>query len=385
DANGMQYDLERGILDVAQFPPDNYKAIKDQIEDGNINNMTAYDGLKCTQYWTEIGINMNPGGPNPSRLDPYIRWAMAMSTNKTYIVQNFYKGFADEGTTLISPVNEKWHYEPTEDELFPFDLDAASQMLEDAGYVYTDDSPTVRVCSADSWAVQEGLVPVETPLQYDMLIRQEFPEEKEIAKFLAAQWANIGIDIEISVVTEVTLSTIVYTYTYDTMIWYWSADPDPNFMLFCQSKNSWNGWSDNQYSNESYEENYSRSVSEFDYDLRKEYCDNVQRISYQDAAYILLAYPYQTYIWRTDTFEGWGDWEANPGRSIDAFWTGNPLWFDLKPIGDGGGDVDIMMIAIGGGVAVAAVVAVVLGLKFLKKKGGKKEDSEESGGSPLGD
>ena len=385
DATGMQLDLERGLLDVAQFPPDNYNAIKNDIDSGEITNMTAYDGLKCTQYWTEIGINMGTGGPNPSRLDPNIRHAMAMATDKTYIVQNQYKGYAEEGTTLISPVNEKWHYEPTEDELFAFDLDAAAELLENAGYRYTEDSPTVRVCTEDSWAVQEELVLPDTKLQYDMLIRSEFPEEKEIAKFLQAQWAEIGISINYRVVSEVTLSTIVYTYTYDTMIWYWSADPDPNFMLFCQSENSWNGWSDNRYSNESYEENYSKSVSEFDYETRKEYCDNVQRISYEDAAYILLAYPYQTYIWRTDTFEGWGDWEANPGRSIDAFWTGNPLWFDLEPIGEDDQEIDILMIVLGAGVAIAVVVGVVFALKFMKKRGGKKEDERESGGSPLGD
>jgi len=385
DASGMQFDLERGNLDVAQFPPDNYRAIKGAIEDGDITNMTAFDGLKCTQYWTEIGINMNEGGPNPSRLDPAIRHAMAMATDKTYIVQNFYKGFAEVGTTLISPVNELWHYEPTEDELFEYDLEAAAQVLEDAGYQYTEDSPDVRVCTIDSWAVQQGLVPVDTPLEYEMLIRQEFPEEKEIAGFLQSQWAEIGISISRNIVTEVTLSTIVYTYTYDTMIWYWSADPDPNFMLFCQSANSWNGWSDNKYYNESYEENYSLSVSEFDYDQRKEYCDNVQRVSYEDAAYILLAYPYQTYIWRTDTFEGWGDWEANPGRSVDAFWTGNPLWFDLKPIGGGSGGADVLMILAVAGIAAAAVVGVVFALKFMKKKGKKKEDEGEGGGSPLGD
>jgi len=183
------------------------------------------------------------------------------------------------------------------------------------------------------------------------------------------------------------LGTKAYSYAYDTMIWYWSADPDPNYMLFCQSYRSWLGWNDNWYSNPAYEENYSRSVSEFDYETRKEYTDNCQRINYEDAAYIILAYPYQTYAWRTDTFSGWGDWETDPGRSMDAFWTGNPLLFDLVPLtvtdGDDEPSIDIMVIA-GVVAAIAAVVAVAAFLLMKGKKGGKKKE-EESGSSPLGD
>jgi PKD repeat protein len=49
-----------------------------------------------------------------------------------------------------------------------------------------------------------------------------------------------------------------------------------------------------------------------------------------DSPYIILAYPYQTYAWRNDTFSGWGDWAADPGRSLDNYWTGNQLFFDLQ-------------------------------------------------------
>jgi hypothetical protein len=35
-------------------------------------------------------------------------------------------------------------------------------------------------------------------------------------------------------------------------------------------------------------------------------------------------------VWRTDTFSNWGDWAADPGRSLDAYWGVNPLLFDLE-------------------------------------------------------
>ncbi len=132
----MATDLRTGKLDIAQFPPQTYLAIKDDVDDGSLRTSRLFDGIKCTQYWTEIGINMNEAGNNLARLDPAVRQALAIATNKTYIVNNYYAGLAEEGTTLISPVNTKWHYEPTEDELYTFDKDAAEQMLEDAGYRY---------------------------------------------------------------------------------------------------------------------------------------------------------------------------------------------------------------------------------------------------------
>jgi len=74
------------------------------------------------------------------------------------------------------------------------------------------------------------------------------------------------------------------------------------------------------------------SVSELDRDQRKVYVDNCQRVHYLDVPYIVLTYENQTFAWRNDTFTGWGDWAASPGRSIENFWSANPLYFDLMPI-----------------------------------------------------
>jgi len=302
-----------------------------------------------------------------------------MATNKTYIVQNYYFGYAEEGTTLISPVNTQWHYEPTEAEKIQFDIQAAKDLLTSAGYIDID-GDGVREATASSWAVQENFVVERTKLAYDMMIRREYPEEKDIAAYLDQKWSEIGIDITYRIMNEPALSTEAYAYAYDTMIWYWSADPDPNFMLFCQSQKSWKGWSDNMYYNPDYEKNYTNSVSALDPVERKTYTDNCQRINYEDAAYILLAYAYQTYAWRNDTFEGWGDWAAHPARSFDAFWTGNPLFFDLKPLGvvDREGP-PLLLLAIGAGAIVAVVAAVVLLSRMRRKKKGIE------GESPLGD
>ena len=330
DPAAMSYAIKNNQIDVAAFPPQEFNA----LNASHPTNMTFYSGPKITQYWTEIGFNMNLAGPNPSRLDHNIRQALAMATNKSYIVQNYYRGLADVGTTAIPPVNTYWHYEPnsTEKAQFKFDIAAANDLLNRSGYPRPAGDPSgIRTCSASSAAVTRDWVPEGTPLSYEMLIRRENPEERDIGLYMKQVWRSIGVNLDLWILDEATMTQPVYSHTYDTMIWYWSGDIDPNYQLFALSKKAWNGWSDNKWQNQSYEDNYTLSVQTMNKTLRGAYVDNAQRVHYLDAPYIIMAYPYQTYAWRTDTFTGWGDWAADPGRSIDNYWTGNPLWFDLVP------------------------------------------------------
>jgi len=381
DATAMALALENRDLDVAQFPSHDYITIRGKVNSGQLEDVVAHNSAKCTQYWSEANFNMNNAGPNPARLDPIVRQACTMATNLSYINDNYYLGLGEPGTTLIPPVNEEWHYEPTDEELYNYDIAAANELLEAGGYKYTEDSPDVRVCTADSYAVQENLVPEGFQLSFNMALRQEAPEEKDIVIYIQSEWAKIGVDIYYDIMTEAALGAYTYGYAYDITVWYWSADVDPMYMLFCQSKVSWNGWSDNMYYNPEYEANFTASVQEFDADKRKEYVYNCQKIHYRDAAYIVINYVDQTYAWRTDTFEGWGDWEEHPGRSIDNFWTANPLYFDLVPLDRDETEVPWLAIAAGAGVLVAAIVAAV----FLKKRGGKKGKRKGEKSSILGE
>ncbi len=331
DAMAMSYALKNGDLDVCSLPPQDYRAMKSSIEAGQVSHLQTYGGPRITQYWTYVGFNMNIAGPHMSRLDPFVRWAMAMATNKTYICDQFYLGLAEPGSTLIPPINEYWHLNLSEEDQFPVDYDLANLLLTSYGYIDTN-FDGIRECTASSLAVQEGWALEGDPLVYNMMVRREFPEEKQIAQYLHQEYLKIGIDLQIDIVDEVQLNTMVYYYQYDMVLWYWSSDPDPNYQLFVQTKASWGGWSDNMYYDPLYDENYTASVKAMDPAERKVYVDNCQLIHYLDAPYIILAYTNQTFVWRTDTFTGWGDWANDPGRSIENFWTGNPLWFELQPL-----------------------------------------------------
>lgn len=85
DATALALALEGGFLDVAELPTAQYDALKDDVLSGDVYDIATFDGLKVNQYWTDVMFNMNDAGLNPARLDPNLRLALAMATNKTYI------------------------------------------------------------------------------------------------------------------------------------------------------------------------------------------------------------------------------------------------------------------------------------------------------------
>jgi len=373
DATAMSLALQKGDIDASSFPPQAFLQIQQDVASGKLKNIETFSGEKITQYWTEVGINMNAAGGNEARLDLAVRKAMALATDKNYICQQFYLGMAAPGSTLIPPINTYWHYNLTDAEKIPLNYTLANETLQNAGYVWNS-AHTVRVATASSLAAQNNWLTEGKPLTFDILIRQDYPEEKDIGTYLQRQWDKIGIHVNLDIVDEATLNTIVYKYLYDFMIWYWSADIDPNYQLFVQSTMSINGWSDNHYENPAYDQNYTNAVMTLNRTERRVYVDNCQRIDYEDCGYIILAYENQTWAWRTDTFDNWGDWATDPGRSIDNFWMGNPLYFDLVPTGAGQPD-QVPWLAIGAGIAVIAAIAIAA--VVLTRRNKKKEKKDE--------
>ncbi len=330
DADALSLALEDNELDVTGLPYEQFVDLRNRISLGEVLDVEAYDGLRPDGYFENVAVNMNDAGPGQSRLDPVIRQAMAMATNKSEIVRQYYYGEGFPGSTLISPVSE-WHYDLGVGEEFTYDPAAANAMLEAAGYTHMD-GDGIRECSLTSWAYLQGYASLGEDLQYQMLVRTEHPEESSIAAYLETEWASIGIDLQWYAVDEMTLTSTMYAYNYDTVIWHWGMDPDPNYMQFAQSNRSWNAWSDNLYSSPYFEENYTASLTELDALTRGTFVDACQSVHYEDSPYIIFAYLNDTYAWRTDTFSGWGDWSAGPGRSITAAWSGNPLYFELVPL-----------------------------------------------------
>ncbi len=322
--------LQSGEIDVARLNNSGYSQLDAGIRSGSITNMTTMTGLRPDGYFTDLAVNMNPAGSNLARLDPWVRVALAMATNRTGIVDSVYGGYAMEGSTLVSPVYPYWHLSLGPGDVFPYDPVAAAILLLLAGYSDTD-SDGVLEAGPDSLAVQNGWEPEGTQLTFDLLVVHDRPLDRMAAMALQEAYIAIGVELVIVLVDLSLFMTVVYAYNYDMAINYWDQAPDPSRILFVESTYALAGWSDNAYSNPEYNENYTASLNELDPVTRQTYVQNCQVINYVEAPYIVLAYLNQTYVRRTDTFTGWGNWTDHPGRSLDARWGANPLFFDLIP------------------------------------------------------
>lgn len=323
-------DVQRGAIDIAQFDAPTFMSLQSWLEKNPTETLHTHAGPKCTGYSVEIGICMNPVSPgtNHLRLDPAVRQAMAHATDKAFICNHIYRGLAEIGSTILSPVFPEWYWEPDESEVYDFDIARANELLDEAGYLWNGDH-TVRYAPADHpYNLAAG--PLE--LRFELVVEQEIIEDRATAMFLTDEWEQIGIVLEPMYVDTALWGTIVYGGVYDLMLTYWSGDPDPNYLLYVQTTDALDGWSENWYSNPDYDHNYTLSVLEVDQEARLEYVLNCQRLMYRDSAFIVTAYPYECTAWRTDRFSGWGDWIAHPGRALSNFWTANDLYFDLLPV-----------------------------------------------------
>jgi len=363
----MLADIKRGDIDIAELNAPNYKNFLEWLKD-NPDEPVGHDaGLTPTAYSIEIAICMNAGsgeGTNPLRLDPDVRRAMAHATNKSFIRDHVYQGFAEIGYTIITPVYGGIYWEPGPDEVIEFNITKANEILDLAGYAWNSEH-TFRVAGPDNdYGVQAG-----TPMSFEIIAETEIVEDRDTALYLADEWAEIGIILRPVFVNTAVWNTRVYGGAYDLAMTYWSGDPDPNYLLFVQSTEALNGWSENWYSSAEYDAKYIASSLEIDPDLRMEYMKEAQRIMYNDSAFIVTVYPYGCYAWRTDSFSGWGDWANHPGRSMTHFWGANPLFFDLQPGAQKERSMIPFYFVIGGIVAIA-----VVGVLLTRRRRRKEED-----------
>ena len=363
---GMLVDIQKGAVDLVGMNAPNYQNLVDWLDSNPKEAVGHYAGLSCTGFSIELLVNMKSDSgneTNPLRLDPEVRKAMAHALNKTFIKEGIYSGYAELGSTIISPIYGDFFWTPNASEDYEYDIAKANEILDAAGYAW-DGSHKWRYSGPGNPLVGEA-----TQLKFTVTAEQELIEDRDTVNFLKEEWEQIGIEILPDFVNTAQWGTVVYGGSYDLAMTYWSGDPDPNYLLFVQSSYAHGGWSENWYDNPMYDDNYTASEQAVDHQTRVGYVQNCSKLSYDDAAFMVTVYPYGCYAWRTDHFSGWGDWEAHPGRSLSSFWTANDLYFDLVPLDTGGTDMTYIWIGIG--VAAAAVVVAVI---LMRMRGDKEED-----------
>ncbi|HUW42900.1 MAG TPA: ABC transporter substrate-binding protein, partial [Thermoplasmata archaeon] len=339
---------------------------------------------------------------NPTRLDPALLRATAVATNKSYIVDAIFKGLGIPGVGILSPVwpeyywtpphdemstfnvtdgtgAVKWSYTLPLDEVMSFNLTLSNKILDEAGYVWTDETHTLRKIGQDAadrlvnlGIIVDASVALGKTLEFED-VYENF-EDKNISQFLSAEWAHIGVEL-IPKLWNPMWYNLVYGFQYLFAETSWDGDPDPNFLLYVPTSYAMDGWNEFGTMDATYDHYYDMQASSFNSDERKYWIDKCQEWQYlAGSAMMVTCYPKICYAYNdalngSGHWTGWGNWIQHPGLAIDHHWGETPLFYHIKWQSEASSSSSPFVIVAAIGVsAVVAAFAVLVAMKAAKKR-----------------
>ncbi len=237
---------------------------------------------------------------HPALRDVKVRQALATATDKQQIIDVAQLGLATPGLSFVGSGQGDFFASEVSD--YPFDVDAANKILDDAGYLDTN-GDGIRECPAGADCGTTG----------DLTFRFDYPTDIDSApreaELLQGMWQKIGVKIEIQGLDPDTLTSVCCpTFDYDVILWGWGGDPDPAFLLgvtLCSEITT--GFSESGYCNPNYDDLYSQQGVEADHAKRVDLIHQMQQILIDDVPYIIPYYQDNVQAYRTDTFNGWDE------------------------------------------------------------------------------
>ncbi len=346
--------LQQGELDAAQgFPASSWDALE---ADADIEVVAGQQG-----GFDEIAINGGAaeGQPHPALLDLEVRRAISHAIDRPAVIEDLWFGLASPLETMSPSADPKWIPEIPEENQFTYDPERANQILDEAGYMDTDDDGIREM--------PDGTNPI--------VIRHAVNTDGDLAgsigDLMVGWMEEIGIGVELEAYDQDALFGVIVDGTYDTFYWGWVpfVDPDPMLSYFTEAEIG--NYNDANWFDPAYDALYTEQNQEVDPDRRLEIVHEMLTMFHDAAVYIPMYVAPDLQAYRTDTFEGWVNQPADIGPVI--FSNTSPSYVQLTPIGADAGGSDINWLLWG---AIAAVV-VILGGIFLARRSQTTSDERE--------
>ncbi len=291
NADAMIQALKVGDIDViSEVPATAFETVK------------GYENVKTVEeqasYFNELVVNSvaatNDPAPkrNPALEDPQVRLALATAINKKDLVDIVLQGLGAPGDSIVPPTlgGGFWHDPNIKD--VSFDIAAANQILETAGYTMGSDGVRAK-----------GDTRLEMRLQFPTS-NSVYPR---IADSLAGWFKQIGVKANVEGADPDSLTAAMTpTGDYDLVIWGWGPDPDPDFILSVLTTDQFvsGGWSDSGYHNPEYDQLYLDQQKAVDKNERQQIIWKMQEMAFNDRPYIVLWYEKLLQAYRSDRFTG---------------------------------------------------------------------------------
>jgi peptide/nickel transport system substrate-binding protein len=299
---------------------DSQDALVQALRTGQVDMITEMPNTAVATLRNEAGIEVVSGAPlapsvadiilnvteddlcplddgvcsgHPALKDRQVRLALSHATDKQQIIDVVLLGLGSPGLTLIPDGLGIYFNDQIVD--YEFDIDLANQILDEAGYLDTNDDGVREMPDGSQ------------PLTFRLNWPSDSTNLPRMAELLSASWGQIGIRTELAALDPDTLTSICCpTFDFDVILWGWGSDPDPAFLLSVMTTDEIpTGTSESGYSNPEYDELYARQATELDDDERIAIIHRMQEIVHHDIPYIIPYYDQAVQAYRTDRFTGW--------------------------------------------------------------------------------
>jgi peptide/nickel transport system substrate-binding protein len=297
----------------------------------------------------EIAVNGGAaaGQPHPALLDINVRRAIGHGIDKQAVIEDIWFGTATEVEAISTGADLKWIPEIPEEDRIGFDPDAARALLDEGGYLDTnDDGFREMPGGGDNIVIRHA-------------VNTDSDTSGPIGDLFAGWMREIGLQVELESYDQDRLFQVIIDGTYDTFHWGWTpfVDPDPMLSYFTSSEIG--NYNDANWSSPDYDALYEQQNQELDPDRRLDLVHQAVTVLHDAAVYFPLYVAPDLQAYRTDRFEGWVRQPAEVGPVM--FSNTSPSYVLLRPLEGGGGAGGLSPIVLAAiGVGAVAVIAFLL-------------------------
>jgi peptide/nickel transport system substrate-binding protein len=318
--------LKRGEIDFADGLSSNvFDSLKSAK--GVKTFSAAYSGFDEVAFNTGAALdNGTPiGDGHPALKDKRVRVAIAHAIDTKTILDRVYGGHGTTGTSIIPPLYKNLHYDPGAT-TYKFDIAEANSELDAAGY---------KKGKGGIRTMPDGT----RPLKFRIFGRSNSQESKQTVQFVAGWLKEIGIQADVKIVSEDSLTEIIGEGKYDMFQWGWVVEPDPNYQLstftcanrsYKDSGTVYANLSDSFYCNKSYDALNVKQSQQIDAAQRAETVKEMEKMLYDDAPYVITVYDDNLEAYRSDRFTGFKPQPAPNGSLL--FQYGTYSYQSIEPV-----------------------------------------------------
>ncbi|MGH2118466.1 oligopeptide ABC transporter substrate-binding protein [Aerococcus sp. L_32] len=179
--------LENGTYDVALSMPTDLYASYAELPGytllGREELSYTYIGFKLGKWDAEAGEVVYD--EDAKMADKSLRQAMGYAIDNDAIAQRFYNGLRSNANTVIPPVFGSFGATTEEVPGYYYDADKANQLLDDAGYVDTDNDGIREDSDGE-------------PLQINFASMEGGETAEPIAQYYIQAWKEVGLDVQLT-------------------------------------------------------------------------------------------------------------------------------------------------------------------------------------------